>query len=194
MGIPLGWMALLVGPALLLLSCLDLFFTAEGGCASAYRPIAMVNASDGRPSGLEHTFGRALERLQGPRPRLVVFSSPLPSYAVARSPWEFFGTILVSQGLISLLRKDQLRAVLKESCASLPQAGSCTLQHSARSLASDFSRWHQAGGVWANPRGVADIGRLTCPVRKRHGFVVLFQISPGVSAGSVLPAAQSHPI
>lgn len=104
----IAWRAWLMGPAAVGAAWLWIAISAEAGLAHS---LGYVEAA---PPALAYTIARAFERLAGKAPRVFVFGSPLPSFAVARSfVGEGEGVIFISRGLLAQLSENELRAALR---------------------------------------------------------------------------------
>lgn len=104
----IAWRAWFVGPAVVGTAWLWTAISAEAGLT---RTLGYVEVA---PPALKHTIARAFERLGGKPPRVMIFASPLPSFAVARSfVGEGPGVVFLSRGLLAQLSERELRAALR---------------------------------------------------------------------------------
>jgi hypothetical protein len=158
----------LAGPVLGALACGALFPLAGRVMTRVHRarPAAEV-------AGLEATFARALE---GSRPgpvALKVFPDPAPNALVLRGAFST-PTLLVSEGLLSLLSEPELRAVLAE-CARRSRQPGCALRTLCAALSAGLLRLAPRRWARAMWQGARDDSRALT-VGSFLGFLTLFPV------------------
>ena len=88
------------------------------------------------PTGVSPGLSRYLKELNhskrdamGRPPRILIYPNPIPQFLMARGLFCSKGTLILSQGLMSSLREEELRILLRQAIKMLPKMQTCFLSY-----------------------------------------------------------------